>query len=103
MTDDYYEDWCNETLSWRTSRGPDGKTVTGTRKSLGVASREMYDQGRRIADELALSGAATSSCVKCEGSTQYRIKHVKYLGKNMWKCYRCGTEWDSLKLKYRGM
>lgn len=97
ILDEYYELWVNDLVDGR-----------HTRKELGLdTSRKMFEQELRIGDELARRGAIIDSCWRClapEKSTLYHAtRKTRYLGDHKWKCDRCGNEWDSLRLRFKGI
>lgn len=91
----YYEDWINETISWQNPNGTKGE---GTRKSLGLdVSRKEYLQYYNTRLELIKCGAIKDLCPECQNN-----KNTSY-SSGLWSCSKCNSEWDPLKIKFRGM
>lgn len=89
---DYYNEWCNETISWKSGNN----TVTGTRLSLGVASQKQYEQYLKIRLELINDKAIIDPCISCKS------KNTTY-HKGLWKCNDCNQTWNPFIIRYKGI
>lgn len=94
---DYYEDWCNEQLSFMGNLDKyDPQLKSGTRRSFNCAGRDMYEQEMKIRLQLIESGAIKDQCISCKSiNTTYN--------NGMWGCNICHEKWDPLVLRFKGI